>query len=361
VEQTVEEISKTPYKMGGGMEWGLIDIHDPAQCEEMYTLLTENYVEDDEAMFRFDYSIDFLKWALTPPGYLPELHLGVRSIKSGKLKAMITGVPAHMRVHENKVAMVEINFLCIHKELRSRRLAPVLIKEITRRVNVNGVFQAVYTAGVMLPSPVAQCRYWHRNLNPKKLIEIGFTHLSARSNMARTIKLYKVAESPKSPGIQPMDVKHIPSACKLLNNYLATKCKLSPIFTEAEFAHQILPREGVVNSYVIEDPKTGEVTDMCSFYHLPSSIMKHPKHKLLRAAYSFYNVATTVPLKDLMMDLLILAKQVDMDVFNALDLMENAEFLKDLKFGIGDGNLQYYLFNYKTPELQPSDIGLVLL
>ena len=37
--------------------------------------------------------------------------------------------------------MVEINFLCVHKKLRSKRLAPVLIKEITRRVNLTGIFQ----------------------------------------------------------------------------------------------------------------------------------------------------------------------------------------------------------------------------
>jgi glycylpeptide N-tetradecanoyltransferase len=67
---------------------------DPKQSEEVYTLLTENYVEDDDAMFRFDYSIPFLHWALTPPGYKPELHLGVRSSKSGKLMAFISGVPA---------------------------------------------------------------------------------------------------------------------------------------------------------------------------------------------------------------------------------------------------------------------------
>jgi len=30
--------------------------------------LAENYVEDDDSMFRFDYSIDFLRWALLPPG-----------------------------------------------------------------------------------------------------------------------------------------------------------------------------------------------------------------------------------------------------------------------------------------------------
>ena len=57
---------------------------------------------------------------------------------------------------------------------RSKRLAPMLIKEITRRVNLLGVFQAVYTAGVVLPKPIAACRYYHRSLDPKKLIEIGF-------------------------------------------------------------------------------------------------------------------------------------------------------------------------------------------
>jgi len=54
--------------------------------------------------------------------------------------------------------MVEINFLCVHKKLRSKRVAPVLIREITRRVNLTGIFQAVYTAGVVLPKPVGTCR-----------------------------------------------------------------------------------------------------------------------------------------------------------------------------------------------------------
>lgn len=53
---------------------------------------------------------------------------------------------------------VEINFLCVHKKLREKRVAPVLIREITRRVNLQGIFQAVYTAGVVLPKPVSACR-----------------------------------------------------------------------------------------------------------------------------------------------------------------------------------------------------------
>ena len=54
----------------------------------------------------------------------------------------------------------------------------------------------------------------------------------------------------------------------------------------------------------------GQVTDMISFYTLPSTVMHHAVHKQLKAAYSFYNVCHKTPLIDLMQDALILAKQV---------------------------------------------------
>jgi len=322
-------------------------------------LLTENYVEDDDNMFRFDYSTEFLEWALTPPGYSKDLHLGVRHNKTKKLMAFISGIPADMRVNQETTRMVEINFLCVHKKLRSKRLAPMLIKEITRRVNLLGVFQAVYTAGVVLPKPIAACRYYHRSLDPKKLIEIGFSRLQPRMTMTRTVRLFKMKEEPNIPGIRPMEPRDTAEARLLLNDYLS-KFQLAPILTQGEFDHQLLPREGVIDSYVVEDAD-GKITDICSFYHLPSTVIGNPKHNKLNAAYSFYNVATSVPFKLLMEDALILAKQKSIDVFNALNIMDNDEFLKHLKFGIGDGNLQYYLYNWKCPDMEPPQIGLVLL
>ena len=47
-----------------------------------------------------------------------------------------------------------------------------------------------------------------------------------------------------------------------------------------------------------------------------------------------------------------LSSQAGFDVFNALDLMDNKEVLEKLKFGIGDGNLQYYLYNWKCPYME---------
>merc|ERR1719408_21090 len=171
-------------------------------------------------MFRFDYSRDFIKWALKPPGFELDWHVGVQAKQSGKLVAFITAIPANIQVHDKTVQMVEINFLCVHKKLRSKRLAPVLIKEITRRVNRKNVWQAVYTAGVVLPKPVAECRYYHRSLNPKKLIDVGFSHLGPRMTIARAVRIFKVPEECQVPGLRSMEEKDIGQVAVLLNKYL---------------------------------------------------------------------------------------------------------------------------------------------
>jgi len=148
---------------------------------------------------------------------------------------------------------------------------------------------------------------------------------------------------------------------KLLNDFLS-EFKLSPRFTTTdEFAHWILTREGVVYSYVVEDPETNSITDFLSFYSLPSTIIKHETYSTLNAAYCFYCTNTKASITNLMNDALILAKSLDFDVFNALDIMHNSEFLKELKFGIGDGHLQYYMYNWKCRAIKAEEVGLVLL
>ncbi|XP_078034361.1 N-myristoyl transferase isoform X1 [Augochlora pura] len=357
IEPDKTSIRQEPYSLPPDFQWDTLNLDDPLVLCELYTLLAKNYVEDDDAMFRFDYPPNFLKWALQPPGWCKEWHCGVRVAKSGRLVGFISAIPATLRVYFHTQKMVEINFLCVHKKLRSKRVAPVLIREITRRVNLQGIFQAVYTAGVVLPKPIATCRYWHRSLNPKKLIDIKFSHLSRNMTMQRTLKLFKLPENTKVPGFRKLVEADIPQAHKLLTEYLE-KFDLVPIFSIEEFRHWFLTQDGIINSFVVEND--GKITDMVSYYTLPSSIMHHMVHKTLRAAYSFYNVSTVTPWRDLMTDALISARNLGYDVFNALDLMDNKEFLEPLKFGIGDGNLQYYLYNWRCPSMTPWKIGLVL-
>jgi hypothetical protein len=159
-------------QQAGGSRWAATPA--PPTAWQVYELLGHNYVEDDDAMFRcgrlswgarwgclvvlpqrqqrccrvhrctrerltarsparpraarFNYSAAFLKWCLLCPGHRLDWLAGVRVKASRKLVGFISAIPAHVRVRASSLPMVEINFLCVHKKLRSKRLAPVLIK-----------------------------------------------------------------------------------------------------------------------------------------------------------------------------------------------------------------------------------------
>lgn len=158
VPSDVSAVPTEPLKLPAGFEWASVRLSDEPELCELYTLLRENYVEDSQAMFRFEYSKPFIQWAMMPPGFKHEWHVGVRVSSSCKLVAFIGATPAELCIHGQRISGCEVNFLCVHKKLRTKRLAPVLIREVTRRCNLDGVFQAAYTAGVVIPKPIGRCQ-----------------------------------------------------------------------------------------------------------------------------------------------------------------------------------------------------------
>ncbi|QRV86720.1 glycylpeptide N-tetradecanoyltransferase [Ceratobasidium sp. AG-Ba] len=366
-----EEIRQDPYPLPSGYEWATVDITDPNQLKEVHELLSANYVEDTEAAFRFRYSAEFFAWALQPPVYHKEWLIGVRVSSNKKLVAFIAGVPLKLRVRESILDTSEINFLCIYKKLRSKRLAPVLIKEVTRRCNLRGVFQAIYTAGVLLPTPVSTARYYHRLINVEKLVEAGFTSVSRGSTLARMLRLNSVPSETKIPGLREMEDSDIKEVLALYDTYMK-RFTMTPIVSEEEMRHQMLSGRGhgesvqgrrqaqVVWPYVVQDPETKAITDFFSFYSLPSTITKSVNQDVVDAAYLFYygtnqtggESAVKARIQALVTDALVIASKAKFDVFNALTLMDNYPFLKELNFGQGDGYLNYYLYNWRTPPIE---------
>ncbi|KAF8921139.1 N-myristoyl transferase [Mucidula mucida] len=364
-----EQVRQDPYALPNNFEWSTIDINDPNQAKEVYDLLSLNYVEDDDASFRFRYTAEFLQWALQPPGYFKEWHVGVRVSSNKKLVAFISGVPMKIHVRKNAFTSCEINYLCVHKKLRSKRLAPVLIKEVTRRVHLEGIFQAIYTAGVVVPTPVSVCQYNHRPLNISKLVDVKFSYVPRNTTLARMVRLNKLESTPTLP-IREMEEKDVAQVAELFAKFMR-RFDMVPEFSVDEVRHQFLSGKGkdkiatkVTWCYVVEDPDTHEITDFFSFYSLPSSIIGSIQHPVLQAAYLYYYASATVfeqgaeksgkykeRLHDLIGDALIVANNAKFDVFNALTMMDNLHFLKDLKFGTGDGFLNFYLYNWRTQPL----------
>ncbi|KAK3901564.1 acyl-CoA N-acyltransferase [Staphylotrichum tortipilum] len=360
--QDVKDIPTEPIPLAlEAFRWVTMDLTNEAEMEEVEKLLYGHYVEDDEAMFRFKYSNSLLKWSLLSPGWKKEWHVGIRS--GNTLCAFISAIPTDMRVRNNVIRGAEVNFLCIHKKLRGKRLAPVLIKEITRRVNREGIWQAIYTGGIVLPRPVSTCRYYHRALNWMKLYEVGFSPCPTNSKPSYQARKYAVPDKTTTKGLREMEAKDLDAVHDLLERYLK-RFDLTPVWNKAEVDHWLLhkkdaPGEQVIWSYVVEDAD-GKITDFFSFYCLESSVIQSQKYSSIKAAYLFYyasdlafsapddRVALKTHLNALMADALILAKKHDFDVFNALSLMDNSMFLEQQKFGPGDGQLHFYLFNYKA-------------
>lgn len=54
---------------------------------------------------------------------------------------------------------------------------------------------------------------------------------------------------------------------------------------------------------------------------------------------------------------------ISFDVFNCLNIMHNSEFITELKFGLGDGMLNYYMYNFALKDgfIAPNKIGTVLV
>ena len=76
--------------------------------EIIYEFLKQNYVSDSQ--YRFSYSVETLRWAICPPNYLPELHLGIVDLEEN-LIGFITGIPQYVCVSGNEILATDVNFL----------------------------------------------------------------------------------------------------------------------------------------------------------------------------------------------------------------------------------------------------------
>lgn len=113
----------------------------------------------------------------------------------------------------------------------------------------------MYTAGVVLPKPVATCRYFHRALNWMKLFETNFSPLPLGSTKERMVMRNRLPEATKLEGIRLMEERDVKAVTALLGTYLG-KFDLAPIYPEDHVRHWFLHKGDeetrVIWTYVVE-------------------------------------------------------------------------------------------------------------
>ena len=121
--------------------------------------------------------------------------------------------------------------------------------------------------------------------------------------------------SPITPGWRAMTSKDIPSALALTNKY-TSQFEIGHVFqSEEEFYHYFMcPMiENYMQAYVVEDPVTGDITDVAGF-SLERSLDR------ILFAVSTTLVAVKSPARQLLTDLLVCAKQAKADGFTHFNM-----------------------------------------
>jgi glycylpeptide N-tetradecanoyltransferase len=305
-KKVVEELTKLP----NGFSWKVCSV------EEAHPFLNKHYVASKTS--RLEYSVETFKWAAESSGYE---NRAIVHAKTQELIGFISSVPTKVRVCNDILNMVQINFLCVHNNYRTLGFAPLLISEMKRIANMKGIWQAIYTAVTDIPKPLVNSSYWHRILNFKRLCDIGvykFTNITKQ----------KYLEVRGTSQFRKMYTKDIPKVTKILQNHFK-QFKIAPVIDKKWVKHWILP----ANSYINDSDDT-----FISFYDIPN-VNKDGAYTI-KQAYSFYIVG------DVYNDAFIIAKNLGYDFFTTLDVGVCVQNLEKQKFLKGVEYVHYYLFNW---------------
>ncbi|PON96188.1 LOW QUALITY PROTEIN: Myristoyl-CoA:protein N-myristoyltransferase [Trema orientale] len=136
-----------------------------------------------------------------------------------------------------------------------------MIKELAWRIQLDGIWQAAHTAGVVIPIG------WYF-LNPKKLYLARLLH-NRRKQVARAVELFALPKSTSTQGSREMKPHDVPEVTRPLKEYLS-QFTIAPILDEKDVEHLLLPKEDVMDSYVVESPETHENHRLLQLFHSAS-------------------------------------------------------------------------------------------
>lgn len=342
-----------PREPPPGLSWCEIDARDGAALAEVREMLRRHYVEDAGQRFRLDYTPDFLRWALSAPGSDPSWLFGLRD-GGGALVGLISAARQDLELDGEPRDAVAVNFLCVHPARRERGLAPLLIREVTRRVNARGIVSAIFTTSMALPVlPVARSRYHCRLLRPQRLVDLGYVDVPPRRSRASFAREHALPET--AVAARPLTETDLPAAGELLERHLAG-FRLRPRFSAEALRHTLLG-SGVVLALAVPDRRGG----LAAFFSVYRLDQRTPDGGRVRGAYWFYGAPGELSPAALLDAAAAAARRAECDVLYALDVSASPAVLADRLFLPTDGWLGYYLFNWSHDQLSAGEIAVLPL
>lgn len=325
-----KKIEKDPIPLPNDFTWGVVN-----DIPTIIEFLENFYVEDTSSSYRLSYTPSFFEYLFGYPSHKEEYSLGL--FYKNKIVGYVLAREHLMSLRNEIYKIVSVNFLCLDKNLRNKSLAPLMIKEITRIANLNGIFQAIFTAEKDHGFSISTAQYFHYPLHEDTLIGGG------------------VIDNPDC--IKPVpycreDSKLIqdPSLIADIYSKINENTTLFESFDEASFNQLFAGKQDVF--HVVYNDKTKE---FASFYIVYTKCLL--KNIILKKAYLFYWYGSV----DIITDAIAIAhNSLNIDMFDVLDILNNRTIIKKLELAEGTGYLKYHVFNIKEKQLPSESINFIL-
>ena len=306
-------VRQEPYPLAQGFEWSILSSSNFDEIIQLNTDFDPGY----------PLSRKFLKWLISSPLYKKECLLGIRSSTSKKLVWFIAFTPYHIRIGGKLLSMVNLAYAVVANQ--KNHFYNAGIKETMRMLGREGIFQAtIMTDQRVIPKPV-------------------FTHDVYGCDLHSYSLPYT---SPRTVGLRRMKPSDVPKAFTLTNQY-TSQFEIGQVFqSEEEFSHWFLsPLRDNLTTYVVEEPNSGNITDMFSFVAFDFRSSKVANVTAL--------VITKSSPKQLITDLLVCMKQQNVTYVTLFQYGLKKHLFTDFtKLSELTGQQAHWLFyNYRYPEV----------
>ena len=302
---------------------------------EIYQLINNHYVEDQNNIVKLTFGRDFLYWYFKyiPDGYI----IGLLYHKI--LVGIVSAVFLDMIVYDNKIKVPYVNFLCIQKNLRRQNLAIYLIEELKSRMFQLKIPYALFWSNKNINKSFCLAKEFVIPINHEKLIAVEF--LNENPQPRNIIKQNPLCLMSKN------DVENVfPKLNKFLEKFL-----IKPFFTAESAQHFLIPKKNILYSFVKRD-ENNQVTDFVNIYKNYVYCIK--KNKIISTAnlgFYFHETMQITELIELLIDKLS-KHGIDQLVFK--NYSDNA--LIDITKFSTYNDYYYYFYNMAIKETLNSQV-----
>ena len=299
-----------PYLLPQGFEWSILDSSNFDDIIQLY--------EDSDPICSM--SRNFLQWVISSPVFKKGCLLGIRSSLSKKLVWVAISLPCKIKIGRKILSVVHLHFASPDAE-HYRCFHNIGTKETMRILKYERIYQATMIT--------------KQRVIPKSVIiqDVYFCDLRSHSLPYTT---------PRTVGLRRMKQTDVPKALAFTNQY-TSQFEIGRIFqSEEEFSHWFLnPLH--TTTYVVEEPNSGNITDMFSF---TTGVANGIKVATVPA------LVITTSSKQLITDLLVFIKDQNITLVSLFQygLKEHlfTDFTKSSE--LTDHQFHWLFYNYRYPE-----------